>query len=40
MVCVHSLTIAIAFTVWWEGIEMLKIFAYRALTVEHFTDQN
>ena len=24
----------------WEGMEMLEIFAYRTVTVVHFTDQN
>ena len=25
---------------WWEGMEMLEIFAYRTVAVVHFTDQN
>ena len=25
---------------WWEGMEMLELFAYRTVTVVHFTDQN
>ena len=37
---VLSLTIAITCIAWWEGMEMLEIFAYRIVKVTHFTDQN
>ena len=37
---VTSLIIAIACVAWWERMEILKIFAYRTVTVVHFIDQN